>query len=153
MSDISNKRREVMEGMRSSNETALKFLRISAERSGLHPTDMRSLEFLANKEVATAGELSAFLGLTSGATTALINRLEKLEMIVRNADTHDKRIIHIRTNPHKALTPMLLMGRFIKKLEKFLEKYSESELDVIARWNADVDAAFKKSTEDLLKSK
>ena len=56
---------------------------------GLNPTDLRGLDWLADG-AKTAGELSAGTGLSSAATTTLIDRLEARGFARRVADPTDR---------------------------------------------------------------
>lgn len=57
---------------------------------GLNPTDLRGLDWLVDGAKA-AGELSAGTGLSSAATTALIDRLERKGLVRRVRDSVDRR--------------------------------------------------------------
>jgi DNA-binding MarR family transcriptional regulator len=57
---------------------------------GLNPTDLRCLDWLVDGE-KTAGELSAGTGLSSAATTALVDRLEQRGFVRRLRDPNDRR--------------------------------------------------------------
>jgi hypothetical protein len=48
-----------------------------ALRSGLHATDLECLDVIFLRSQATAGDLAGATGQTSGAATALINRLQR----------------------------------------------------------------------------
>ncbi|HMN61857.1 MAG TPA: MarR family transcriptional regulator, partial [Anaerolinea sp.] len=50
---------------------------------GLNATDMECLRLLFAKGVSTPSELARQTGLTSGATTAMLDRLEKAGLIER----------------------------------------------------------------------
>jgi DNA-binding MarR family transcriptional regulator len=63
-----------------------------AGRFGLHTTDLECLDLIYLRKQATAGELARATGLTSGAVTALIDRLEKAGYVVRVADPKDRRL-------------------------------------------------------------
>src|SRR5262249_6280672 len=59
---------------------------------GVHKTDLESLDLIYLRGGAcSAGELSQATGLTSGSTTALIDRLVKAGYVVREADPNDRR--------------------------------------------------------------
>jgi len=57
---------------------------------GLNPTDLRCLDWLVDGAKA-AGELSAGTGLSSAATTTLIDRLESKGFVRRVRDAVDRR--------------------------------------------------------------
>ena len=52
--------------------------------AGLNATDMECLRFLFLKGIATPSELARQTGLTSGATTAMLDRLEKAGLLERH---------------------------------------------------------------------
>ncbi|MEU9859401.1 MarR family winged helix-turn-helix transcriptional regulator [Streptomyces sp. NPDC047971] len=63
---------------------------------GLHPTDVQALGIvLDSAEPLTPGRLREHLGLTSGAVTACLDRLEKAGHIRRSRDTADRRVVHV----------------------------------------------------------
>ena len=61
------------------------------EWAGLNATDMECLRFLFQKGVSTPSELARHTGLTSGATTAMLDRLEKAGLIERKPNPDDRR--------------------------------------------------------------
>jgi DNA-binding MarR family transcriptional regulator len=76
-----------------------------SERFGLHTTDLECLDLIFMRGQASAGELARATGLTSGAMTALIDRLEKAGYVIRVADPNDRRRHHIRIRP-EAIEPI-----------------------------------------------
>jgi DNA-binding MarR family transcriptional regulator len=67
-----------------------------AERFGLHTTDLECLDLIYLQGQASAGELAKATGLTSGAMTTLIDRLEAAGYVVREADPTDRRRRYVR---------------------------------------------------------
>jgi DNA-binding MarR family transcriptional regulator len=65
---------------------------------GLNPTDLRGLDWLADGP-KSAGELSAGTGLSSAATTTLIDRLEQKGYVRRVADPADRRRVLVEMTP------------------------------------------------------
>ena len=55
------------------------------EWAGLNATDMECLRLLFLKGISTPSELAKHTGLTSGATTAMLDRLEKADLIINTA--------------------------------------------------------------------
>jgi len=93
--------RELIEGVenairRIGDQGALTRL-VIAEVLGLHKTDLQALDFLHScGGSCTAGVLSRATGLSSGATTALIDRLVKSGYAAREPDPNDRRIQIVR---------------------------------------------------------
>lgn len=61
------------------------------EWAGLNVTDMECLRLLFLQGVATPSQLARHTGLTSGATTAMLDRLEKAGLIERRPNPDDRR--------------------------------------------------------------
>ena len=62
-----------------------------AERLGLNPSEHKAADMLLRYGPMTAGELAEETGLTTGAITGLVDRLEKTGYVRREPDTHDRR--------------------------------------------------------------
>lgn len=108
------------------------FRNAMSEWAGLNVTDMECLRLLFQKGVATPSELARQTGLTSGATTAMLDRLEKAELIERRPNPNDRRgtlIVPAKSSAEKAA------GWFASARnaqEALISSYSESELELIA---------------------
>jgi DNA-binding MarR family transcriptional regulator len=66
-------------------------MRGHAERLGIHVTDVRCLVALADESPSTAGKLAELLGLSTGAVTAMLDRLERLGLVRRDKSPDDRR--------------------------------------------------------------
>ena len=82
---------DVAHGLRHFSTAAVLFHHAVAERLGLGPTDLQCLDLLLERGAATASELAALTGLTSGALTGVVARLEAAGFIERTADPSDGR--------------------------------------------------------------
>ena len=76
-----------------------------AERFGLHTTDLECLDLIYLRGKASAGELAEATGLTSGAVTALIDRLERAGYVIRELDPSDRRRRYVRIR-EEAIRPI-----------------------------------------------
>ncbi|MDX6743970.1 MarR family winged helix-turn-helix transcriptional regulator [Actinocorallia sp. A-T 12471] len=92
----------MIEGMnlRGYGATYREFSRRFAAWLGLHSTDAEALiEILGAEERGTPlspARLSERIALSSGATTALLNRLEQAGHVVRTREHTDRRIVTLR---------------------------------------------------------
>jgi DNA-binding MarR family transcriptional regulator len=66
-----------------------------AARVGLNSSDLECLDLLYLAGATTAGRLAAHTGLTSGATTAVIDRLERAGFVHRRRDRSDRRLVFV----------------------------------------------------------
>jgi len=87
-------------GELSSTETAL-FHQQAAAAYGVGITDMKALQLLLQDGPLTPGDLAARLNLTSGAVTSVLDRLERREMIRREAHPDDRRKVIVRADHEK----------------------------------------------------
>ena len=82
-----------------SNEI-MQVQRWAAEQSGLNYTDLMGLYFIRNGEgTVTPTQLAQHLGLTSGATTILLNRLDARGFVVRSPHPTDRRGVLLSLGP------------------------------------------------------
>ena len=108
------------------------FRNAMSEWVGLNVTDMECLRLLFLKGVATPSELSRHTSLTSGATTAMLDRLEKAGFIVRRPNPDDRRgtlIVPTKSSSAKAAS---WFESARNAQEELISSYSESELEIIA---------------------
>jgi DNA-binding MarR family transcriptional regulator len=75
------------------------FDNLAAERLGLNRTDLHCLNIIENSGGLTAGELAGEAGLTSGAVTGVIDRLERAGYARRVADPSDRRRVKLEVTP------------------------------------------------------
>ena len=102
-----------------------------AVRFGLSESDVEALEVLIDTGAATAGRLSELMGLTTGAVTRVIERLEQAGYVRRVPDPADRRRVIVEPVPEKLAAVEALMARFGDKSATEMDRYSESELAVI----------------------
>lgn len=104
-----------------------------AQSVGLNATDTKCLDLILTRAdgSVTAGWLSNVTGLTTGAITHILDRLEKRQFIERVRDTGDRRKIFIRVPP-ESLEPLIPKYEEIGKAYIDLaERYSDSDLRAI----------------------
>ena len=101
------------------------------EWAGLNTTDSECLRLLFFKGVATPSELARHTGLTSGATTAMLDRLEKAGLITRRPNPNDRRGTLIA--PVEAATEKVAawFESARRAQDQLISSYSESELEII----------------------
>jgi DNA-binding MarR family transcriptional regulator len=75
------------------------FDNLAARRLGVNLTDLQCLSVIQSRGGVTAGELAAEAGLTSGAITGVIDRLERAGYAAREPDPTDRRRVTIAVTP------------------------------------------------------
>ena len=127
--DLKNR---VILGAREYGITTLLFRHVIAERLGVNVTDMECLGLLFFKGLATPSELARHTGLTSGATTAMLDRLEQGGLIERRPNPQDRRgtLIVLLDSGAQKVAPWFKSVR--KAQNDLVSSYSESQLALIA---------------------
>jgi DNA-binding MarR family transcriptional regulator len=100
-----------------------------ADHLGMNRTDMRCVDLIDQAGGMTAGELAMAAGLTSGAVTAVVDRLEKAGMAARVPDPGDRRRVRIEVTPKLWELTGPLMGPFLEESSAILDDYSTEELE------------------------
>ena len=137
------KKRALM-AVRDYGVNLTQFRNAMSEWAGLNVTDMECLRLLFFKGVASPSDLSRSTGLTSGATTAMLDRLEKAGLIERRPNPKDRRgtlIAPAKSSAERAAS-WFESARIAQ--DKLISSYSESELEIIA----DVFERFAKLWDD-----
>lgn len=123
--------RRVLHALRRVNLQGNVFGQSVALRLGLSESDVEALEVLLDAGAATAGRLSELMGLSTGATTRVVDRLEQAGYVRRSADPADRRRVVVELVPDKIARVQGLLGRMDAASAKVLERYSEEQLDLI----------------------
>jgi DNA-binding MarR family transcriptional regulator len=102
------------------------------EWAGLNATDMECLRLLFLKGTATPSELARRTGLTSGAATAMLDRLERAGLIERRPNPADRRGTLITPEKSAAVKVAAWFESARNAQDELISSYSESELEIIA---------------------
>jgi DNA-binding MarR family transcriptional regulator len=86
---------ELISEFRTSGNQDRAFDALAAERLGVNPTDLHCLNIIENRGGLAAGELAREAGLTSGAVTGVIDRLERAGYARRVPDAADRRRVSV----------------------------------------------------------
>src|SRR4029453_18854493 len=112
-----------------STTDGILFPQAVADRVGLHVTDLRCLNLLAQAGPLTAGELGQQLGLgTTGAVTRMVDRLERTGYVHRQADPADRRRVIIHPLPERLTTIAPHYQGMATAWTDLLAAYSDAQL-------------------------
>ena len=118
----------VVRSLRRVNLQGSFFGQTVAIRFGLSESDVEALSVLLDSGAATAGRLSELMGLTSGAVTRVIDRLEQAGYVRRVPDPADRRRVIVELIPEKMAAVQATMDQFGEKTASEIAKYSDEEL-------------------------
>ncbi|WP_282693891.1 MarR family winged helix-turn-helix transcriptional regulator [Streptomyces sp. CC208A] len=101
----------------------------------LHPTDVQALSFVLDHEgPVTPGLLRNHLGLTSGAVTACLDRLEKAGHIRRTRESADRRVVHVEYADGAKAVARAHFRPLAEATEKARARFDEGELGTVLRF-------------------
>lgn len=135
--------------IKKETRTATLFVQTVAESSGMHTTDIKCLDFLVEARSATAGDLARVTGLTTGAITAVIDRMEKAGFIKRTADSNDRRKIIIKLLVEHPKHFQVVHSLFANQMPKILSEYKSNEIAIITDWNSKLISLFQDEIKKL----
>lgn len=121
--------------MRQQSTWTVMFHNAIAGQVGLNITDHKCLDILMDRGALTAGQLAEITGLTTGAVTGVIDRLEKAGFVQRGDDPADRRRVMVQPALEKAgeeLGPFF--AHFQQRYMPLLESHSDDELRLVLRF-------------------
>ncbi|MEV8420243.1 MarR family winged helix-turn-helix transcriptional regulator [Streptomyces niveus] len=111
-----------------------------ANDQGLHTTDIQALAAILDAETPlTPGRLRDHLGLTSGAVTACLDRLERAGHIRRSRESADRRVVHLHYLAGARSAARSHFRPLAEATERARAGFSEPELAVVLRFLASVN--------------
>jgi DNA-binding MarR family transcriptional regulator len=127
---------------RQASALGVMFSQMVAAQVGISSSDMECLDIIhLEGGVTTAGQLAEATGLTTGAVTGILDRLEKAGFAQRERDPHDRRKVLVRALP----TAMERIGPYYASLAAtmgaLLGRYSDDELSLVHRFMVESHAA------------
>ena len=125
-------KQQVIIGTREYGIGSVLFRHVVGETLGVNATDMECLGVIFFKGVATPSELAQYTGLSSGATTAMLDRLEKSELIARRPNPKDRRSTHIVLVKETAEKVAPLFASLREAQDQLVSSYSEQELELLS---------------------
>jgi DNA-binding MarR family transcriptional regulator len=119
------------EAMRKASAQGVLYSATVAARLGLASSDLECLDIITLAGPATAGRLAEATGLTSGAITGVIDRLERAGFARRERDPGDRRKVLVRALPAALRKIMPLYAPMQRAGDESLAPYSDQELALL----------------------
>jgi DNA-binding MarR family transcriptional regulator len=99
-----------------------------ARRIGVGATDLECLDVILLRGSLTAGEIAEATGLTTGAVTGLIDRLEHAGLARRERDAADRRKVYVKPTPKAAKAGAAYYGSFQREMKRLSDRYSDEQI-------------------------
>jgi DNA-binding MarR family transcriptional regulator len=122
----------IRSGFQQTSGQSVLVSQVIADKVGLAPSDLECLGYLDDGGPMTAGRLSELTGLTSGAVTRMVDRLEAAKYVRRRSDPDDRRKVIIELVPGRAREFERFYGPMARAATERLSRYSDAELSLIA---------------------
>jgi DNA-binding MarR family transcriptional regulator len=120
----------IVDRFREMSTETIMFHQAVADDLGLYITDHKCMDIIYRFGAMPAGRLGEMTGLTTGAITGMIDRLEKAGYVRRTNDPKDRRKTIVEPTRNKNLEKKISMifTPLHERLHKLLSSYSDSEL-------------------------
>lgn len=121
-----------------------------AEHVGLSATDHKCLDLAVQAErPLTAGQIAELSGLSTGAVTGVIDRLERAGFVRRVRDPHDRRKVLVEVSRGSLSRYGNAYDGLWAALESSLTGYTDDEIDAIERFVRDMVESLRNEARKL----
>jgi DNA-binding MarR family transcriptional regulator len=144
--------KQVFLAARDQGISSVLFRNALGRKLGLSVTDLECLSLLSIKGTSNPTELARYTGLTTGSTTAMLDRLEKAKFIRRKSNPKDRRGVLIEINEQWGETAGPLVAGVQKAHKKLIAGYSDKELEAIVDFLVGFTKNVKEHTEKIEKN-
>ncbi len=121
----------LIDEVRRSQTATDRFDQAVGEALGLNRTDMRCLDVIERESRVSAGQLAAATGLTSGAITTVLDRLEAAGYARRVRDEHDRRRVLVELTPLTHERTGEFFGEHQALSERLYERYTREQIELL----------------------
>jgi DNA-binding MarR family transcriptional regulator len=115
-----------------------------AKKFKLSRTDMRCLDILGRRGPMTAGQLSDESGLSTGAVTFLLDRLELAGMVKRRRDTDDRRRVWVELVPAAQKRLQHAQQPIVKEMKQVTQRFKAEELAIVRDFMREAKEVFER---------
>jgi DNA-binding MarR family transcriptional regulator len=122
---------ELIREVRRSQQATARYDQAVADALGLNRTDMRCLDILQMEGPVTAGRLAELTGLTTGAITTVLDRLEKAGYARRVRDPHDRRRVLVEMAPEALRGADNFYAEHIARSEQIYKSHTLEQLELL----------------------
>lgn len=132
---MSSQKRQIFEQLideiRRSQSATDRFDQAVADAEGLNRTDMRCIDVLQREGRLSAGHLAEVTGLTTGAMTAALDRLERSGWARRLRDDSDRRRVLVELVPERLRSTINYYAEHQAQSERLYERYTQDQLELL----------------------
>ena len=123
---------------------------VVARRVGAPPVEFKAMDHLHEAGELTPGQLADRLALTSGAVTAVVDRLERLGWVTREPHPTDRRSVVIRRSSRRGLSEAeTIYGDVGRRVARAAARMSAAEREAMVRFLEEATEVAAASADDL----
>ena len=115
-----------------------------AKKFKLSRTDMRCLDILGRRGPTTAGQLADESGLSTGAVTFLLDRLELAGMVKRRRDTDDRRRVWVELVPAAQKRLQHAQQPIVEEMKQVTQRFKAEELAIVRDFMREAKEVFQR---------
>jgi DNA-binding MarR family transcriptional regulator len=119
-----------------------------AKNLKLSRTDVRCLDLIGRLGPLTAGRLAEESGLTTGAVTFILDRLEEASMVIRRRDTEDRRRVWVEIVPQAQERLADLQRPVADEMRQVAQHFKADELEVVRDFMRQAKEVFQRQVRD-----
>jgi DNA-binding MarR family transcriptional regulator len=120
-----------------------------ARRLGAPPVEFKAMDHLQEAGELTPGQLADRLALSSGAVTALVDRLERLGWVERSAHPSDRRSVIVSKAGESNSEALKLYRPFARAISEAAGRMSAAERDAAVRFLEEAAAVARHKADEL----
>jgi len=145
----SDLKQQVVKDSRENGISYTLFRNAVGKKLGLNTTDFEGLDLIFYRGATTPGELSRYTGLSTGSTTAMIDRLVGSGLVTRRPNPDDRRGTLVEINKIAALKfrPLFTSARVAQN--KLLDSYTRAELEILSDYFRRSAAMFEEERKNV----
>ncbi|RIX50042.1 MarR family transcriptional regulator [Paenibacillus nanensis] len=129
--DLTPSQHALLYELRQNSARAVMLHQLISEKLGLNATDHKCLDFLNRTGPVTAGQLAQLTGLTTGAVTNVIDRLEQAGYVTRDKDPNDRRRVVVKPAEGRSAQISPLFQSVMQSTLQILSRYDEQQTALI----------------------
>lgn len=122
---------QLFEEVRLHQNAQDRFDDVACAKLGINRSDGRCLDIIDRHGRLTAGELALESGLSSGAITTLLDRMERIGYVRRVRDTEDRRRVLVELTDLARARSGAIWGPIARDAAALVEPYTDAELRTI----------------------
>jgi DNA-binding MarR family transcriptional regulator len=140
---------ELEHGMRKASALGTLYASAVAGSVGVSSSDMDCMDFLNLEGRMTAGRLAELTGLTTGAITGVVDRMEKAGLVRRERDLEDRRKVFIVPAKESMARLEQLYQPLKRAMQKQSSQYTDAELKLLVRYASESYQSILEATGQL----